>query len=179
MTRRPFPQQADVALFDCTLLLHLPRISRPLGPHDLSMTKGRALLFWGSSQPSIPSPYQLAPSAHSQSDRIVELKGISEARKPYLGQDRACLAQSRAGLAQVIQQSRPQPRSLSTTPRQGQLCLSEWPEFVWLNPLGLAGRLLNSHYGYRSHAHALAPATAHSPGETFGRATNSSPQSWS
>lgn len=98
MTHRPLPRQGEVALLHCTLLIHLRMISRPLGANVLSMSKGRFTFPEHSSHPHSLNPYQLVPSAHSQTHRILELERISEAIIPYLCQDRACLAQRGAVL---------------------------------------------------------------------------------
>lgn len=127
-------------------------ISRPLGLNVLSMSKNRLSFPGHSSHPYTSNPHQPALSAHSQTHRILELESISAAIKPYLCQDRPCLAQSRAGLGpgHTAEQN-----SISgvcnPTPTAG---LSKWPEFIGLNLLGLAGWLLNSNYQYRSHQHS-------------------------
>lgn len=126
--------------------------SRPLGLKVFSMSKSRLSFPGHRSHPYTPNSHQLAPSAHSQTHRILELESISAAIKPYLCQDRPCLAQSEAGLGpgHTAEQN-----SISgvynPTPRAD---LPKWPEFIGLNLLGQAGWPLNSNYQYRSHQHS-------------------------
>lgn len=113
MIHRPLPQQGDVSLLHCTLLTHLSVTSKPLGPHDLSMNKGRLSLPGHSSHPHTPNTYQLAPSAHSQTHRILELERISEAILVKAGH---VWTRARQDLPQVIQQNRIQPQGSSHNP---------------------------------------------------------------